>query len=364
MKPANLYSDTPALIAGMLNAVVLAALAAVAYADWIVVTDASLAYLYVLPIALCALVNPLTFTVTLAAICTFLGDVFGPARDSLYWRMVHNTVHLTSFLIVGSLVTLIARQRNRMADVVREQRDAYEQDLLLAAQVQRRVLPKPLSFPEIDITGQMTTARLLGGDYYDFFSISEHLIDIVIADVSGKGIAAALLMPSLAVALRLRARELEGPAQIIADLNEVLLEITSSSTFVTMFYARFNRTTRTLQYTNAGHNPPLFLSAESRELQQLDKAGGPVLGLLSSAEYTETSIGLGEGDVLLLYTDGITEQENPQREEFSVERLADVICRENGASAARIADHIADAVTRFAGSAGQNDDSTILVLKT
>jgi sigma-B regulation protein RsbU (phosphoserine phosphatase) len=186
----------------------------------------------------------------------------------------------------------------------------------------------------------------------------------VIADVSGKGVAAALLMPSLAVALRLRARELEGPAQIIADLNEVLLEITSSSTFVTMFYARFNRSRRTLQYANAGHNPPLFLQAGSCELQQLDKAGGPVLGLLSNAEYTETSITLGERDVLTLFTDGVTEQENQCGQEFSVERLKQVICRERTGYAAQIANYIADAVTRFTGSTEKNDDSTIVVLKT
>jgi sigma-B regulation protein RsbU (phosphoserine phosphatase) len=364
MKSASGYSETPTLVAGLLNTVVIAALIAVAYADWIIVTDASLAYLYVLPIALCALVNPLPFTIALGAICTFLGDIFGPPRESLYWRIVHNTVHLTSFLIVGFLVTLLARQRDRMADVVREQRDAYEQDLVLAAQVQRRVLPKPLRLPEIDIAGEMKTAHLLGGDYYDFFSISDHLVDIVVADVSGKGVAAALLMPSLAVALRLRARELEGPAQIIADLNAVLLEITSSSTFVTMFYARFNRTTRTLRYSNAGHNPPLFLQARSCEPQQLDKAGGPVLGLLSSAEYTETSITLGEGDVLTLFTDGVTEQENQQGQEFSVERLKEIVCREEAGSATQIAAQIAEAVTRFAGSTEQNDDSTIVILKT
>jgi sigma-B regulation protein RsbU (phosphoserine phosphatase) len=364
MKSTNGYTEAPAFVAGMLNTVVLSALAAVAYADWIIVPDASLAYLYVLPIALCALVNPLPFTIALAALCTFLADILEPPHESLYWRMVHNAAHLTSFLIVGLLVTVIARQRDRMAEVVREQRDAYEQDLMLAAHVQRRVLPTPPSFPEIDIAGQMKTARLLGGDYYDFFSISDHLIDIVVADVSGKGAAAALLMPSLAVALRLRARELEGPAQIIADLNEVLLEITSAATFVTMFYARFNRITRTLQYTNAGHNPPLFLRAGSCELQQLDKAGGTVLGLLRGADYTETTIALREDDVLTLFTDGITEQENQHGEEFSIERLKEVICLENAASAAQIADHIADAVAKFAGSAEQNDDSTIVVVKT
>ena len=127
-------------------------------------------------------------------------------------RIVHGVIAIAGFLTVGFLVTLIAKQRGRLAAEVRRQRDAYERDMVLAAQVQRQVLPKPVTTPDLELAGAMQTARLLGGDYYDFFQISEDVIDVVIADVSGKGVAAALLMPSLAVALRLRARELNGPA--------------------------------------------------------------------------------------------------------------------------------------------------------
>jgi sigma-B regulation protein RsbU (phosphoserine phosphatase) len=350
-------------VAGLLNTVVVSAVAAVAYTDWVIVADVSLAYLYVLPVALCALVNPLPFTIALGAICTFLGDIFGPPAESLYWRLVHNIVYLASFLVVGFLVTLIARQRDRMADEVRRQRDAYERDLTLASQVQHRVLPKPLALPGIDIAAEMKTARLLGGDYYDFFPISDDVVDIVIADVSGKGAAAALLMPSLAVALRLRARELEQPAEVIADLDEVLKQMTNSATFATMFYARFNRVSRILQYANAGHNPPVLLKAHSCETQLLDAAGGPILGILSGAQYSDASITLATGDILTLFTDGVTEQENEQGEEFSVERLESVICKEGNASAAEVVQHISEAVSAFAGQTEQADDLTLVVLK-
>ena len=350
-------------IAGLLNFVVVAAVAAVAYTDWAIVANVSLAYLYVLPIALCALVNPLSFTIVLGAICTFLGDIFGPPAESLHWRIIHNVVYLASFLVVGFFVTLIARQRDRMADEVRRQRDAYERDLTLAAQVQHRVLPKPLALPGIDIAAQMKTARLLGGDYYDFFPVSDDVVDVVIADVSGKGAAAALLMPSLAVALRLRARELEGPAQIIADLDEVLKQMTNSATFVTMFYARLNRVSRVLQYTNAGHNPPLLLRSGSCETQLLDEAGGPILGILSGAQYSDASITLGQGDILTLFTDGVTEQENERGEEFSVERLKEVVCREGADSSADVVAHVSEAVSAFAGETEQADDLTLVVLK-
>src|SRR5277367_1268945 len=132
-------------VAGLLNFVVVAAVGAVAYTDWLVTADVSLAYLYVLPIALCALVNPLSFTIALGVICTFLGDIFGPPTESVQWRVVHNVVNLASFLIVGFLVTLIARQRDRLVEEVRQQRDDYGSELALAAQVQHRVLPQPLA---------------------------------------------------------------------------------------------------------------------------------------------------------------------------------------------------------------------------
>jgi sigma-B regulation protein RsbU (phosphoserine phosphatase) len=99
------------------------------------------------------------------------------------------------------------------------------------------------------------------------------VVDVVIADVSGKGVAAALLMPSLAVALRLRAREQSGPAEIIKDLDDVLKQITNPATFVTMFYARFNQATRTLQYASGGHNPPILIHPKTGESQLLKEAG-------------------------------------------------------------------------------------------
>ncbi|HYK34897.1 PP2C family protein-serine/threonine phosphatase [Alloacidobacterium sp.] len=350
-------------IAGLLNFIVVAAVGAVAYTDWVIVADVSLAYLYVLPIALCALVNPLPFTIALGVVCTFLGDIFGPPAVSLYWRVVHNVVYLASFLVVGFLVTLIARQRDRMAEEVRRQRDEYERDLELAAQVQHRVLPRPLSLPGIDIAAEMKTARLLGGDYYDFFPVSDDVVDVVIADVSGKGAAAALLMPSLAVALRLRARELEGPAQVIADLDGVLKQMTNSATFVTMFYARLNRASRILQYANAGHNPPVLMRAGSCEALLLEEAGGPILGILNGAQYSDASITLGTGDILTLFTDGVTEQENALGDEFAVDRLKDVICHDGTGSAAEVVARVSEAVSAFAGETVQADDLTLVVLK-
>jgi len=348
-------------ITGLLNFVVALAIAAVAYTDWIVVANISLGYLYVLPIALSALINPLPLTIALALGCTFLQDIFGPA-DALQVRVVRGVMSLAGFLVVGFFVTLIARQRARMAAEVRRQRDEYEHDLVLASQVQRRVLPRPPTVPGLELAAEMQTARLLGGDYYDFFQISDDVVDVVIADVSGKGAAASLLMPSLAMALRLRARELSGPAAVIKDLDGVLKQITNSATFVTMFYARFHQSSRTLQYANGSHNPPLLMRPKTGEALLLE-AGGPIMGILPDPQFSDTVMALDQGDILTLFTDGVTEQENENGDEFSIGRLKEVVLSEETQPAAAVAARIAEAVFSFAGTKEQADDLTVVVAK-
>jgi sigma-B regulation protein RsbU (phosphoserine phosphatase) len=348
--------------AGLLNVVVVLSIAAVAYTDWVVVANVSLGYLYLLPIALSALVNQMAMTAALAVVCTVLQDVFGPTPDSTHLRIVHASIGLTGFLIVGFLVTLIAKQRDRLAAEVRNQRDEYERDLVLASQVQQRVLPKPLFLPTLELAAAMRTARLLGGDYYDFFQIADDVVDVVIADVSGKGAAASLLMPSLAVALHLRARDLSGPAAVIKDLDEVLKQITNSSTFVTMFYGRINSSTRTLEYSSGGHNPPLLVRSRTGEAVLLEE-GGPVIGILLDAQFSNTVLALEQGDILTLFTDGVTEQENENGEEFSIERLKAVMLRNELQPATALVAHIAEAVSIYAGGKEQTDDLTVVAVK-
>ena len=350
-------------ITGMLNFVVFLAVAAVAYTDWIVIPNVSLGYLYVLPIALSALVNRPPLTIALAVVCTVFQDLFfGTQPETLKVRIFRNAITLIGFLVVGFLVTLIAQQRNRLIAEVRRQRDEYEHDLLLAAQVQRQVLPKPPVCPDLELAAAMQTAQLLGGDYYDFFQISDNVVDVVIADVSGHGAAASLLMPSLAVALRLRARDLSGPAAILKDLDQVLQQVTNSATFVTMFYARFDQANRTLEYANGGHNPPLLLRSKSGQSVELE-AGGPIMGILKDAQFSNTMVALDPGDILTLFTDGVTEQENEAGDEFSISRLVDVVSSRQTEPAAALVADITAAVSTFAGTKAQADDLTVVVVK-
>jgi serine phosphatase RsbU (regulator of sigma subunit) len=349
-------------IAGMLNFIILLSVATIGYTDWIVVPNITLGYLYVLPIALSGLINPLPFTLGAAVVCTFLQDVFAAQTDSLQVRILRDVITLAGFLIVGFVVTRIARQRNRLVAEVRRQRDEYEHDLYLASQVQRQVLPKPPVCPALEIGAAMQTATLLGGDYYDFFQISDDVVDVVIADVSGHGAAASLLMPSLAVALRLRAKELDGPAAIIKDLDRVFRQVTSTATFVTMFYARFDQARKTLEYANGGHNPPLLIRTKTNEVLELE-AGGPLLGILKDPQYSNTVVALNPGDILTLFTDGVTEQENEAGEEFSTGRLKEVVLSREGEPASALVASITEAVSTFAGTKPQVDDLTVVVVK-
>jgi sigma-B regulation protein RsbU (phosphoserine phosphatase) len=349
-------------ITGLLNFVIFLSIAAVGYTDWIVVPNISLGYLYVLPIALSALVNPLALTIALAVVCAVLQEVFGPPSGSLQVWAFRDAITFAGFLVVAFLMTLIARQRNRLVAEVRRQRDEYEHDLTLAAQVQRQVLPKPPVCPSLELAAAMQTAQLLGGDYYDFFQISDNVVDVVIADVSGHGAAASLLMPSLAVALRLRARELSGPAAIIADLDQVLRQITSTATFVTMFYGRFDQVGKTLEYANGGHNPPLLTRPKTGRTLPLD-VGGPILGILKDTHFSNTVVTLEEGDILTLFTDGVTEQENESGEEFSTSRLEQVVLNNEAEPASALVGRITEAVSTFAGAKPQVDDLTVVVVK-
>ncbi len=347
---------------GLLNLLVVLAIGAVAYTDKVIVEDDSLGYLYVLPIALSALVNRVPVTIALSVLCAFLQELFGPPFDSLHLKVIRTVVSLAGYLAITFLVTTIASQRGRLAVEIRQQRDDYERDLILAAQVQRQVLPQPPVVPGLDLAAAMQTARLLGGDYYDFFRVSDNLVDIVIADVSGKGAAASLLMPSLAVVLRLRARELSGPAAIIKDLDGVLKQITNPSTFVTIFYARFNLTLRSLQYASGGHNPPLLVRTRTNETIQLNEAG-PIVGILPDAQFADTTVPLQQGDILTLFTDGVTEQENENDEQFSLDRLKGLILSKETDSAAEIVADVTEAVSVFAGTKEQEDDLTVVVAK-
>lgn len=252
---------------------------------------------------------------------------------------------------------------------VTERRKAEESrhELEIARQIQLSLLPNaPLRLPSIECAGVCVPASHVGGDYFDFFQ-NFGVVDVVVADVSGHSVGAALVMTEVRSTLRAEMRKTTmapiGPAQILRDLNELLYDdLTRAELFITMFYVKFLPETRTLKYANAGHNWALLLRSGDVACAPLD-AEGLVLGVLRAVDFEEKSVELAIGDKLLLYTDGITEAENPQGVFFGVDRLcASFTARRSLAPEALVKQLLAE-VRGFCGNAPLRDDISMVMME-
>ena len=210
------------------------------------------------------------------------------------------------------------------------EQEALRRDIALASDVQRRLLPEaPPRADGADFAAASVPARRIGGDYYDFVELPDRGIGIALADVSGKGVPAALIMSVVQASLRIISSE-GGvpPPRLVARMNEFIYRSTPGNKYATFFYAELDEQCRRLRYVNAGHNAPLLLRAGGRssagpasfEIEQLT-VGGTVVGMFSEASYEEATVELCPGDVLLVFTDGVPEAHNPGNEEFGEERL-------------------------------------------
>ncbi len=342
--------------------IVLGAMAAVGYADF-AVKSISLGYLYVLPLALSAFVFRMRINLGLVVICFTLQDWFGPFEHTGWQHIVRNLLTLTAFVAVVVVVDRLVRQRTRLSDLVRLQRDELAREIELAAQVQERLLPpRPPVVNGFDIAGRMVVARTVGGDYFDYLELPDGHLGLVIADVSGKGVSAALLMASVKMALWAGAPATLTPSQAVSNLNKSYYEVTDWERYVTLFYGRLDASQGLLEYTNAGHLPPLLLHAATGEFEWL-QTGGTVIGLLPAAEYDCGQVRLKPGDTLVLYTDGVTETTNVAGEEFTRGRLVALV-RENATGSAQdLIEAICNAVHAFRGMSTLEDDLTLVVLR-
>ena len=257
--------------------------------------------------------------------------------------------------------------RSRLAETVQRTRrslsDSRElrQDLESARQVQTRLFPRALpQFDALDYSGACLPAKSVGGDYYDFLSFSPTRIGIALADVSGKGMAAGLLMASLQGRLQSRVAAYgTDVAGLMSELNREILRTTEGSRFITMFYGVYDRDRQTLTYVNAGHNPPLFFEAEMRRLE----CGGPLLGCLEGIGFEQEVVPMKAGDTLLAFSDGITEAFNANEEEFGEARLRSILESSARLTAEALRDRILVEVGAFTGGGAPHDDQTLVVVK-
>jgi len=237
-------------------------------------------------------------------------------------------------------------------------------DMEIAKQIQLSLLPPGI--PEIIGVGfacRCIPATHVGGDYYDFFTRGKHSVDLAIADVSGHSVGAALIMAETRSVLRAEVKTSGSAREILTVLNELLHEdLSNAELFITMFYAKYNSETRLLSYANAGHNPPLVLRKGLNACIELD-AEGLILGINKAVTFEEKSIRLEPEDILLLYTDGVTEATSEQGELFGTERLCGIISRLRESHPEEIINRILYEINQFCGSRPVEDDISIVVMK-
>jgi sigma-B regulation protein RsbU (phosphoserine phosphatase) len=269
---------------------------------------------------------------------------------------------------VAAQTGLALENANLMRTVADEvaHRERLNREVEIAREVQERLFPQKLpAIAGLDFTGHCRPALGVGGDYYDFLALPKGNLGIAIGDVSGKGIAAALMMASLQASLRSEAtRAPENLAAAVANINRLVYEASSSNRYATFFYGQYDPTLGRFDYVNAGHNPPmLFHRAGGSDTVTRLEPGGTVVGLLENVCYEQGSVMVSPGDVLVFFTDGISEAMNLEDEEWGEDRLMDAIRQSRGASAQELLDSLFAAATAFAGTAPQHDDMTLVVLR-
>lgn len=239
-------------------------------------------------------------------------------------------------------------------------------DLNVAREIQHAILPRSFKLKQedadkVDIFASMVAAKDVGGDFYDFFPIDDHRIGFTMADVSGKGVPAAIFM---AVSRTLvKATGLRGlPSnECMTIVNDMLCGESVDSMFVTVFYGIYDLSTGMIDFTNAGHNPPYILHADGTA-EMLATKPNLVLGAVEGMPFTNESMQLNPGDAIVMYTDGVTEAENIDHDQFGESRLEAVLATLKGAGSEQIVETINAEVKKFAGDAPQSDDITLLVI--
>lgn len=237
-----------------------------------------------------------------------------------------------------------------------------EEQISIARTIQRTFLPDKLPQAEgYEIWGDNKSSGDVGGDYYDFIKIVDNQLGIAIADVSGKGIPAALIMAAFRASLIAEIRNNYAIRTICRKVNNLLCESIEPENFVSAIYGVLDTKNSVFTFSNCGHNPGLLVRADDT-IEELSE-GGILLGILKDWHYEERPIYLNQGDILCLYTDGVTESENDNEEQFETERLIELIREQRSLSAAEIGKNIIKAAQSFAGSNHIMDDLTVVVIK-
>ncbi|HDL17957.1 MAG TPA: hypothetical protein ENH29_02775, partial [Bacteroidetes bacterium] len=266
-----------------------------------------------------------------------------------------------SFLQTLGNDAMIAIENARMVQEMLE-KQRMEDELQIAREIQAKLLPD--RFPDIsgfEIAAKNISSYQVGGDYYDCIQLNEHLFGIAIADVSGKSTPAALLVSSLQASLRALANEKAEIVAMVEHINQIICQNTTVDKFITFFYCILDVQAMTITYVNAGHNPP-YLIRNDGSLHLLQK-GGLILGLFPTAQYESETILMRKGEVIFMFTDGVTEAMNENEEEFEETRLETLLSQTHLQPAKALLNAVSDEVAAFVGDIPQSDDITMVVIR-
>jgi len=243
---------------------------------------------------------------------------------------------------------------------------ALQQELDIANVIQTSILPKTFPpFPdrkEFEIFAKMIPAKDVGGDLYDFFFIDKYRLGVVVGDVSGKGIAAALLMAVSKTLLKATALKGMPADNILSEVNNIITDESPANMFVTVFYGVLDLRSGAFEYSNGGHNPPYLIPTDG-EAKQLDNIGGLMIGAMKDVPYESNVVMIKPGESLLFYTDGVTESFNKDGEEFHETGLEQILADKNSLSVNELVEHVFENVQSFSEGVEQSDDITCLALK-
>lgn len=266
--------------------------------------------------------------------------------------------------VLGTMATL-AIQNDMLHRRRREEEDKLiriQEEMRLASRIQGNLLPQTaLKIPGYDIAGRTQPARIVGGDYYDFIPQGEDKVALVLGDVSGKGLPASLLMANLQATIRGQALLTPTARETMRISNRLLYASTSEAKFVTLIYGILDWKHHRFSYSNGGHNAALLFT-RSGQIQELS-VGGLILGIMEDAAYEEETVGLSCGDLLLLYSDGITEGFDAGGAEYGVGPLIELVRRYGDLSAADLIERIFSSVRNHCDSVMQQDDQTLVIIK-
>lgn len=300
---------------------------------------------------------------------TVLGSIAVLASQPLYalanLRVVLVVVLVNAILAIltgFSIFTYDTMRRQIEASYVAlREKERLEREVAIAREVQHELLPRFVpSVRGLELAGRCLPAVGVGGDYYDFVPLGDDRLAIVVADVSGKGIPAALLMAGLQGSVRSIALPTVPPAEVARRLNTMLHETTSDSRYATMFFAVWNGADSTLAYANAGHFPPLHLCGEGTVRLA---AGGLPIGLLPGATYSESARRLAPGDLVAMYTDGVVEAPDAEGREFGEARLVEILERTRQGPLEEALDAVVDAVAAWKRGGDPHDDVTVVLAR-